>query len=462
MLAFRLPLLTAILFAMPAAIAISAQTQPVVDVRAYPNLQAAIDANGGRIIVIPPGTYEIDRALVISSDRTELHGPARIIQRNANENLLRIENASEVRVANLTFTRSPGNQETNQHGVFALRCRDVEFTGLHVSENHTHSSIVAQASRDIVVQDCTVINYKGPTIDDRTKSDRFGYAFKSVDGTAIQMREVDGVIIRNNRISEYRLRPTREVRDQYDLGTLTVVPDKPGRNTRQEMLDARYTNNWHQGSGIHLASPDATRRALVIGNTIEHCNQGLDIHADHVIAANNMVSHALIGLKAVHGAKNILMEGNMISFVDLWGILLRPGAASRSAADTRDGSPAVTENIDGGSLIANNIISNLGFGLQAWNWPDRSGAYGLHLGDGPLPENPPLRNLLVVGNMVHDSGQDTVFLDGEWKKVPPRYGYAAFLDTGSPTASRNVRFYGNLFDPGSKGIADTILSPTEN
>jgi hypothetical protein len=447
-----LGLVLVFLLAEPGAMT-RAEPGTTVDGASYPTLQAAIDANPGRIIQVPVGDYVISSALLINRDNTELHGPARIVQTNAAEPILRIEQATGVRVHNLAFTRSEGRQDTNQPGLIARQCADLEFSGLRVSENHSNSSIVAVSSRDVVVQDCVVTNYKGFVIDDRTKGDRFGYAFKAVDGTGIQLREVDGAFIRNNRISEYRLLPTKQMRDRHDLGTLTVVVMR-GRNTSQEMLDARYTNNWHQGSGIHLASPTVTRRAIVTGNVIEHCNQGIDIHADNVIASRNMISHCLIGLKAVHGAKNVLMTDNQVIYVDLWGILLRPGAVSHNSANAAGDKPAMEENNDGGSIIANNIISHIGFGRQAWNWPERENSHGMHLGDGPLPENPPLRDLLVVGNVVCDSGRDSVLLDGQWGKAPPRYGYAAFTDQASPNKALGLEFHDNLFESGLKGVND--------
>jgi hypothetical protein len=72
-----------------------------------------------------------------------------------------------------------------------------------------------------------------------------------------------------------------------------------------------------------------------------------------------------------------------------------------------------------------------------------------------LPETPPLRDLLVIGNLVFDSGQDTMLVEGKWTKVTPRYSYAAFIDRESPNKSLNLIFYGNLFDPGLKGITDS-------
>lgn len=428
-----------------------------VDVAGYPSLQAAIDANPGRILKLQPGEYEIAQALIVTRDGTELHGPARITQSDPHQPILLIKEAANVRIKELAFTRSPGRQDTDQPGIDVQKSRDIVLSQLRVSENHSHGSIRVMFSRDVTVENCVITNYKGLVIDDRTKDRLSGYAFQAIDGFGIEVRYVEGITIRDNRIQEFRLLPTREIRDQYGLGKITAVNEKPGILMKPEHLRTRYTSNWHQGSGILIASPKVDKLALVTGNFIENAAQGIDMHADVVTASNNIISHCMIGLKAVHGAKHVLLIGNQISHVDLWGILLQPGTASQASANAEGDKPAVEENVDGGSIIANNIISNFGFGEQYWNWAGHANFCALNLGAPPLPENPSLRNLLVTGNVVHDSGRDTVLVDGKWTKVPPRYDYAVRLELTKPNAVQNVHFTGNLFDPGAKGVSDYPL-----
>lgn len=433
------------------------RTVDVVDVASYPSLQAAIDANPGRILKLQPGEYEINQALVIVHAGTELHGPARITQTDPHQSILLIKDAANVRIKELAFTRSPGRQDTDQPGIDVQKSRDVVLSQLRVSENHSRGSIRVMFSRDVTVENCVITNYKGLVIDDRTKDRLSGYAFQAIDGFGVEVRYVEGIIIRDNRIQEFRFLPTKETRDQYELGKITMVNEKPGILMKPEHLRTRYTSNWHQGSGILIASPKVDKLALVTGNYIENAAQGIDMHADVVTASNNIISHCMIGLKAVHGAKHVLLIGNQISHVDLWGILLQPGTASQPSADAEGGKPAVEENVDGGSIIANNIISNFGFGEQYWNWAGHANFCALNLGAPPLPGNPSLRNLLVIGNVVHDSGQDTVLVDGRWTKVPPRYDYAVRLELAKANAAQNVRFSGNLFDAGVKGVSDYPL-----
>ena len=91
--------------------------------------------------------------------------------------------------------------------------------------------------------------------------------------------------------------------------------------------------------------------------------QNKDLHSsNNVHMANNVINGAHIGMKAMHGSRNVLITGNQFARNDLWAIGLMPGAAAHPAAD---GKP---ENADGGSVIANNIISDFGHGEAHWMW----------------------------------------------------------------------------------------------
>ena len=126
----------------------------------------------------------------------------------------------------------------------------------------------------------------------------------------------------------------------------------------QQTWDEGRVSNWHQGSGIVVTAPEVTEFTQLLGNYIENAAQGIDIHADHVIISQNIVNNAFIGMKAMHGSRNVIITGNQFTRNDLWAIGLMPGAASHPA---QAGKPE-TDNSDGGSIIANNIISDFGHG----------------------------------------------------------------------------------------------------
>lgn len=443
------------LFSLSAAVALS----HAAGSSALPDLQALVSANQGHIIQIPPGDYVIHAPLRITTDHTELCGPARIVCDNHEAAMVQIENARDVRLTNLSFTRAEGQQEAGQHGIDIIHCQDVELFRVRISENHTHSSIHARDSEDITVAACSVTNYKGPTIDDRTDAKHLsGFAFRSIDGTGIQLLGVQGAVLRDNRVEEFRLWPTQEVRDKFQLGQLTVIPKERGRLMDQDIFDTHYTNNWHQGAGIQVTTPEQSRRVIITDNYIFHPAQGLDLHCDNVTVANNQIAYAMIGMKAMHGAKHVLITGNQFTYVDLWGLLLMPGAGSHLAANAAPGVKGANENVDGGTIVSNNIFSNFGFGDQYWNWINHHNAYPernvIAILMGQLEENPPIHDILVTGNLVYDSGRDSVMLDGKWTQSPPRFGYALYVEQKRAPAPVNVRVYNNLFHAGSQGISN--------
>ncbi len=444
------------------AVAVATASAAPLDISAYPNLQAAIDAHAGGIIQLPPGEYTIDRALTLHREGTELHGPARIVQTNPKEPILRVVKTARVRVANLSLTRAVDRQQAEAPGVDVVGSQDVELLQLRVSDNHSRSSIRAENSRDVSVAGCTVINYKGPVIDDRTAPHHLsGYAFKAIDGTGIQMVAVQNGIIRDNRIQEIRLPANKDTVARYGLGQLTVVPKERGRLMSQEIFDTRFTNNWHQGSGIHVSNPMATSHVLVTGNFIENAGQGVDVHGDNVTLSHNIVRSAIIGMKAMHGSKNVLIDGNQFSHVDLWGIMLMPGAASQVSAnaDTASGRKVAAENVDGGTVVSNNIISWFGYGENSWNWVGDTSKgpatlCAIAVRAGQIEENPSIHDILITGNVVYDNGRDTVLVDGRWIKQPPRYRYALYVEREVQPAPVNVKVYANLLSPGSLGASN--------
>ena len=64
---------------------------------------------------------------------------------------------------------------------------------------------------------------------------------------------------------------------------------------------------------------------------------------------------------------------------------------------------------------------------------------------GQEPDDPPLTDVIVQGNMLHSSG-------------PPRYRYAVVVE-GEPNAPRGLHFAGNVFPSGSGGVSNVELKP---
>lgn len=418
--------LTALLLAVP--VLAPAGTAPAVT--AYPSLQAALDANPGQRLFVPAGDYPITEKLRLRTDGSGLFGPGRIIQQNPQQPIVEIENGAAIELRDLTLTRAEGRQETDKEGVLALKCRDLVVDNVRVLDNRTRSgAITLRECHGARVSRCLVRNYMRVTVDDRTGSADWGYAFHCTDGTGLSVGACTGTLLEGNRIVEERLRPTPAIKAQHRLGEFLKKNPVKGAIVNQATWDAGCTDNWQQGSGILVTSPEISDLTRILGNHIENAAQGIDLHSDHVIVANNIVVNSFMGLKAMHGSRNVLITGNQFVKNCLWAIGLMPGAAAHA------------DNADGGSLVANNLVSDFGHGDAAWIWGSERSPFKFDTGQ--QADDPPLTDVLIQGNVVHATG-------------PPRYKYAVIVP-GGPNAPRGLRFANNLFTPGTQGVANTKL-----
>jgi hypothetical protein len=291
------------------------------------------------------------------------------------------------------------------------------------------------------------------SVDDRTRSADWGYAFKCIDGSGIVTSECNATLIQGNRIIENNLLPTPEIQKRFDLGRFVKKNPQKGALVHQKTWEAEYVGNWHQGSAMVINAPEASDYTQIIGNYIENAAQGIDIHADHVIVSQNIVNNAFMGMKAMHGSRNILIIGNQFVKNDLWSIGLMPGAASHAAAPAPAGGKPVEANVDGGSIIADNIISDFGYGTAHWVWGDDGSP--IKFDTGQKPDNPPLTDVIIQGNIVYDTGRDQVIVDGAPKVVPPRYRYAVSVARDA----KGLHFLNNIFHPGTSGVSNVELKP---
>lgn len=398
----------------------------------YPSIQEALTANPGKMIFVPAGDYTIKDKLRIRGERSGLFGPGRIIQESNDQPIIEIENATGAEIRDLTLTRPEGKQDTRNEGILAIKCRDLVIDNVRVIDNRTASSAIAiRESKDTRISNCLVRNYMRVSVDDRTASADWGYAFNCTDGSGIVVSYSTGTLLQGNRVIEDHFVPTPEIKEQFKLGTWVKRAVKKGNLVNQQTWDLGYTDAWQQGSGIVVTAPEVSNQTRLIGNHIENAAQGIDLHCDHVIVSNNLVTNAFIGMKAMHGSRNVLIIGNQFSRNSLWAIGMMPGAAANA------------NNTDGGSIIANNIISDFGHGDAHWIWGDERSPFKFDTGQ--QPDDPPLADVIVQGNVVDAIG-------------PVRYKYAVIIPGGS-NAPRGMHFYNNLLHPGTQGIANIELPP---
>ncbi len=402
----------------------------------YPSIQDALDANPNRMLFVPAGDYSITQKIRIRGERSGLFGPGRIIQQSADQPIIEIENANAAEIRDLTLTRPEGKMDSRNEAILAIKCRDLVIENVRVLDNRSPAGAISvRESKDTRISRCLVRNYMRVSIDDRTQSKDWGYAFNCTDGTGISVSYSTGSLIEGNRVIEDNFVPTPEVKARYKLGDYVKKNPVKGALMNQQAWDSNYTDAWQQGSGIVVNAPEVNDLTRVIGNHIENAAQGLDIHADHVIVSQNIITNAFIGMKAMHGSRNVLISGNQFVRNSLWAIGLMPGAAAHPATDDKP------ENSDGGSIISNNLISDFGYGDAHWIWGNERSP--IKFDTGQQPDDPPLTDVVITGNVIHALDK-------------PRYKYAVIIP-GGPNAPRGLHFSSNLFHPGTQGICNTDL-----
>lgn len=426
------------------------------------SIQRALDDHPGQLIYVPAGQYEISQPIVIKRDDSGLIGPGRIVQTNPNVAIVIVSHADGVQLRDLTLTRA-SDQPTTVSGLVANSCTNLTLDNLQVLDNRAAASAI---NLDRCVQgrlsNCVVRNYTQIAIDDRTQNPNYGFAFRCIDGTGIQLTGCRAMLVQNNRVVEQFNLPTPELKAKFHLGEFTARNAQRGPLVSQESWDSATFPQWHQGSAIHVGEPEVADHVQIVGNYIENAAQGIDIHADHVTVASNTVNNAAVGVKAMHGSRNVLVIGNQLTRCDCHAILLQPGTASHAIGPplhTDSQQARAAANVDGGSIIANNLVSDFGYGNANWMWGNERNVICFERGQ--TPENPPLSDVVVQGNVVYDAGGDRPNAAGPAVVVPPRYKYAVVVDrdAGGLKGPVNVRFANNLLHPGAMGVANIELEP---
>lgn len=424
------------------------------------SIQAALDQNPGRMVFVPPGDYPLTNSLVIRTSGSGLYGFGRLIQGNPKAAILQIRGAAGVRLRDLTLARAAGGETALKPAVEAQNCASLSIGGVRVLDNHATSSAVSlENCPDSEITGCVIENYSAIGIDDRTASAHYGYAFNCIDGTGIGASACPGLLVQGNRVVERRMRPTPEIKERFKLGQFVKRAAQKGSLVSQRTWEAGTVNNWHQGSAIVVTGPTVSRAVRVLDNRIENAAQGIDLHADHVIVTGNIVENSFMGMKAMHGSRHVLIANNQFIRNDLWAIGLMPGEASHAAVAAAKGAPAQPANTDGGHIVANNIIADFGHGDSWWIWNrDGFSRAPLVFDRGQEADDPPLRDVIVSGNLIQNPPADPGATNTVSGLLPARYRYAVWIDAG-PAGPQGVRFQGNAFPAGRDGISNVELRP---
>jgi parallel beta helix pectate lyase-like protein len=411
---------------------------------------------------VPSGEYEISKPIMISHDHSGLVGPGRIVQTNPAAQIVVASHATGVQLRDFILMRTPGT-DGKISGLVVNSCPNVVIENVQVLDNRAPCSAMnIDKCVNGRIANNLVRNYTSISVDDRTGDPDLGYAFRCIDGTGIQLTDCRGMLVQGNRVEEFNNMPTPALKEKFGLGKFTTKNATKGAHVSQESWDSETFPTWHQGSGIYVGGdPTISDRIQVLGNYVENAAQGIDIHSDHVIVGQNFVNNSSLGVKAMHGSRNILIIGNQFDKCSIHAILLQPGVRSHAAGepvDRREDPASSPANVDGASIIANNIISDFGYGGE--NWIYGNGRDCICLEPGQTPQNPPLTDVIVTGNIVYDPGRDKILVNGQPAVVSPRYRYALLI-----AGAVNVKVSNNILNPGSAGISnipipsDSLVNP---
>lgn len=153
-------------------------------------------------------TTQLCEKIRIRGNRSGLVGPGRIIQQHPGQPIIEIEDADTVEMRGLILTRPEGKTETGNEGILAIRCTDPVVDSITLINNQTRSAAIAiRECRGTQMSHCLIRNYMRVSVDDRTASPEWGYAFNCTDGTGISVNQSTGILIDSNRVIESRLTP---------------------------------------------------------------------------------------------------------------------------------------------------------------------------------------------------------------------------------------------------------------
>ena len=139
--------------------AADAAVSGVISTAAYPSIQEALAANPNKQVFVPAGDHVISEKIRIRGTGSGLCGPGRIIQQNAEQPIIEIENSRGVEIKDLTLTRPEGKTASYNEAVRAQNCDDLVIDNVRVINNQTKSGVILLTdSRNTRISRCLVRN----------------------------------------------------------------------------------------------------------------------------------------------------------------------------------------------------------------------------------------------------------------------------------------------------------------
>lgn len=280
----------------------------VIDAGLYPSLQAALDAvpEGGGVVRLPPGEFEIGEPLVLQRGDTRLEGsgaathiinrntdgqPALIVAHPEREQVARDERLWRINICDL---RISGNPDSGP-GIHAILIEEIFLQGVTVTANGGDGIRLDQCYEDPRVSDC-LLTYNG--------------------GVGLHLIGCHDIVVSANQFEEnqdalhcidsFNLCMTgNNLDDHLDRGVLI-------ENTYGSVLSGNMIEEC-QGTAITL---DRDCYGITLSaNVIAHNGAGIDLRDAHgcAISANTFTIMKTDAVRIGPGSGRITVTGNNFS-----------------------------------------------------------------------------------------------------------------------------------------------------
>ena len=123
----------------------------------YPSLQAAVDANPGRMIYVPNGDHLLTETVMIKTSGTGLCGPGRLVMTDASKDIINVRESNDVTIRDIRLFRERGKHEGGRNGIHAADCKDLTVDGIVVTNNcGENAGLKMERCTRLMVRNCLV------------------------------------------------------------------------------------------------------------------------------------------------------------------------------------------------------------------------------------------------------------------------------------------------------------------
>ena len=357
-----------------------------IDAASFQSIQAALDAipEGGGIVRLPAGTFEITEPLIVSRgdvlltgagtathivNRNEKGKPALILQHADGNNVKKDDRLWRIMVSNLRIT---GNEKSG-HGILAVQIQEVFLQGVTVSEHGGDGIKLDHCYEDPRVSDCLITYNKA---------------------VGLNLLGCHDIVVSSNQFEEnkdalhcydgFNLCMTGNCVDDH-LGAGVVIENTYGSVLSGNMIE--------ECNGTAVVLDRDCYGITISANVIAHNGAGIDLRDAHgcSVSANTLTIMKTDALRIGPNSGRITVTGNNVSNSYIGEVTIKRRADDLAAAGI---------TLDGASELA--IVGNSFASVRP---------HAIELTDNPSKRVVFSSNVLTDVSSDHDRLKDSVITD---------------------------------------------------